>query len=163
MTEGATHFPAPTGRRLAPEGLALIGLFLICCLFTPAMGADADRPAGPSFRQDIVPALTRFGCSSGGCHGKLAGQNGFRLSLRGFAPEWDHPWITEEVNGRRINPAFPAESLMVTKPTGGVPHEGGTRFRADSRPARALIDWIAARAPSSPPEEAEATRLEVLP
>jgi hypothetical protein len=117
----------------------------------------------PSFRNDIEPILTKTGCNQGGCHGKLAGQNGFRLSLRGFAPEWDYGWITSEVNGRRIDSAFPAESLMVSKPTGGVAHEGGTRFRADSRAARALIDWIGARAPDSPADEPLATSLEVLP
>src|SRR5690349_1470813 len=56
--------------------------------------------SAPSFRQDIVPIFTRFGCNAGNCHGKLAGQNGFRLSLRGYAPEWDHEWITKELNGR---------------------------------------------------------------
>ena len=39
----------------------------------------ADKPA-PSFKNDILPILTRSGCNMGGCHGKLAGQNGFRLS-----------------------------------------------------------------------------------
>ena len=43
-----------------------------------------------AFVNDVEPVLTRFGCNSGGCHGKLAGQNGFRLSLRGYAPEADH-------------------------------------------------------------------------
>ena len=47
----------------------------------------------PSFKHDVLPILTRSGCNMGGCHGKLAGQNGFRLSLRGYAPEWDHDWI----------------------------------------------------------------------
>ena len=56
----------------------------------------ADKPA-PSFKHDVLPILTRSGCNMGGCHGKLAGQNGFRLSLRGYAPEWDHDWITQEV------------------------------------------------------------------
>ena len=61
----------------------------------------------PSFRQDIQPILTKSGCNAGGCHGKLVGQNGFRLSLRAFAPEWDYDWITREVNGRRVDFAFP--------------------------------------------------------
>jgi hypothetical protein len=61
----------------------------------------------PSFRQEILPILTKAGCNAGGCHGKLSGQNGFRLSLRGYAAEWDHDWVTNEVNGRRVNYAFP--------------------------------------------------------
>jgi hypothetical protein len=115
----------------------------------------------PSFRQDVLPLLTKAGCNSGGCHGKLSGQNGFRLSLRGFAAEWDYDWITKEVNGRRVNYAFPEESLLVQKATGGVIHEGGTRFRAGSREWQTLVDWIAARAPGPDAKEADATRLEI--
>src|SRR4051794_4226661 len=39
-----------------------------------------------NFTNQIVPIFTKLGCNSGGCHGKLAGQNGFRLSLLGFEP-----------------------------------------------------------------------------
>ena len=46
-------------------------------------------PRVPSFKQDIIPIFTKTGCNAGSCHGKLAGQNGFRLSLRGFAPDWE--------------------------------------------------------------------------
>ena len=115
----------------------------------------------PSFRQDVLPLLTRAGCNSGGCHGKLSGQNGFRLSLRGFAAEWDYDWITKEVNGRRVNYAFPEESLLVQKASGGVIHEGGTRFRVGSREWKTLVDWIAARAPAPDPKEADAASLEI--
>lgn len=136
----------------------------------PVIVTGAGQHVVPSFRNDIEPILTKTGCNQGGCHGKLAGQNGFRLSLRGYAPEWDYDWITKEVNGRRIDPAFPAESLLVTKPTGGAPHEGGTRFRADSAYARTIIDWVAGRAPvapeayaAAPKDEPVAASLEVLP
>ena len=44
----------------------------------------------PSFLNDVVPILTRQGCNQGSCHGKGAGQNGFRLSLRGYAPDMDY-------------------------------------------------------------------------
>lgn len=124
---------------------------------------DMASQRQPSFRQDILPLLTKAGCNAGGCHGKLAGQNGFRLSLRGFAPEWDHPWITTEVYGRRLNYAVPEESLMVMKALGRVPHEGGQRFPEGSREHRLLVDWIAARAPGPVSTEADAARLEVLP
>lgn len=111
--------------------------------------------ATPSFLHEIEPLLTKAGCNSGGCHGKLSGQNGFRLSLRGFAPEWDHDWITNEGRSRRINTAFPEESLLVQKATGRLPHEGGVRFRPGSRFEVALLEWIAARAPG--PDAAEPT------
>ncbi len=115
----------------------------------------------PSFRQDILPLLTKAGCNAGGCHGKLSGQNGFKLSLRGFAAEWDHDWITKEINGRRVNYAFPEQSLLVEKASGGVVHEGGTRFRVGSREWQTLVDWIGARAPASPAAEPDATELEI--
>ena len=43
-----------------------------------------------NFGNQIVPIFTKLGCNSGGCHGKLAGQNGFHLSLLGFEPEVDY-------------------------------------------------------------------------
>ena len=129
----------------------------------PVTVAEVGTRASPSFKQDILPILTKAGCNAGGCHGKLAGQNGFRLSLRAFAPEWDHDWLTKEVNARRINVAFPEQSLLVQKPVGEVVHEGGTKFRKDSRYYRTLVDWIAARAPGPVADEKDAARLEVLP
>ncbi len=122
-------------------------------------------PVEPSFRREIEPILTRLGCNQGSCHGKQAGQNGFRLSLRGYAPELDHRWITEELSGRRINPADPETSLLVTKPLGRVPHEGLVRFDGGSRYHRTLAAWIAARAPGPKTVAAEADpiALEILP
>ena len=43
---------------------------LLLALLLPA--ADA-----PSFINEVVPLLTRYGCNQGACHGKGAGQNGF--------------------------------------------------------------------------------------
>ena len=45
-----------------------------------------DAPLPLNFANHVVPIFTKLGCSSGGCHGKIAGQNGFRLSLLGFDP-----------------------------------------------------------------------------
>src|SRR5262249_51008173 len=116
----------------------------------------------PSFRQDVEPLLTRAGCNMGACHGKLAGQNGFKLSLRGYAPELDYGWITSDVSARRTNPAFPEESLLLLKALGQVPHEGGQRFATGSAYHRLLAAWIAARVPGPATNEAEALRLEML-
>ncbi|MFT5468854.1 MAG: hypothetical protein ACI8UO_003966 [Verrucomicrobiales bacterium] len=117
----------------------------------------------PSFVHDVEPLLTRSGCNTGSCHGKMAGMNGFKLSLRGYAPEWDHAWLTQELAGRRVNYAFPDQSVLVQKPTGGLLHEGGTKFRRGSRASEVLVDWIAARAPGPNPDEPALERLEVLP
>jgi hypothetical protein len=123
----------------------------------------ASEHAAPSYRQDILPILTRTGCNSGGCHGKMAGQNGFRLSLRGFAPEWDYDWLTSEVHSRRIDYAFPDDSLLLQKPLGRIPHQGGVRFEEGSRYHRALVEWITFRTPASSTNEQDAAQLEVLP
>ncbi len=39
----------------------------------------ADNPE-VNFPNQVVPIFTKFGCNGGGCHGKAAGQNGFKLS-----------------------------------------------------------------------------------
>ncbi len=129
----------------------------------PVVTVGTAGSQAPSFRQDVEPILTKSGCNQGGCHGKLAGQNGFRLSLRAFAPDWDHDWLTHEVSGRRINYAFPEESLLLQKAAGGVQHEGGTRFRKGSRSYRMMVDWIAARTPGPSSKEPEIVTLEVFP
>src|SRR5207245_4113398 len=91
-----------------------------------ASGTQERRP--PAFLNDVMPLFTRFGCNQGACHGKGAGQNGFRLSLRGYAPELDHGWLTREFTGRRVNLAAPEQSLVLRKPLGLAPHEGGKLF-----------------------------------
>ncbi len=124
---------------------------------------NSGRRPIPSFRQDVLPVFTKAGCNSGACHGKLAGQNSFKLSLRGYAPEWDIDWLTKEVRSRRVDYSFPEESLIIQKAVARVPHEGGARFAEGSRYHRTLIDWIAARAPGPDTNETDVVRLEVLP
>src|SRR4051812_10128361 len=151
---------------LAPAALLPVLLWLLPAGAEPSPPASpdpADRPAAPSFRQDIIPILTKAGCNSGGCHGKLAGQNGFKLSLRGYAPELDFDSLTTDVSGRRLDFAAPEQSLLVQKPTGQVPHEGGRLFDSDSQAYRVLLEWIKARAPGPDAKEADAERLEVIP
>jgi hypothetical protein len=117
----------------------------------------------PSFVQEIESLLTRLGCNQGACHGKGTGQNGLRLSLRGYAPEWDHEWITHEYGGRRVSTPAPEDSPLLRKPLGLTPHEGGKLFARDGRAHRMLADWLQAGMPGPAKEEAELRRLEVLP
>jgi len=116
----------------------------------------------PSFRNEVVPVLTRFGCNQGSCHGKGAGQNGFRLSLRGFAPEEDYDRLAIESLGRRMNHAAPDLSLILAKASNRIPHRGGELFSRDSRPYRLLVDWIGAGTPSVQAGEATLASLEIL-
>ena len=117
----------------------------------------------PSFREEIVPLFTKFGCNQGACHGKQAGQNGFRLSLRGYAPEQDHEWNTREFLGRRISRTVPEDSLLLMKPLGKMPHAGGRLFAENSRAHQLLRSWIEADLPGLKKEEPQPTKLEILP
>jgi hypothetical protein len=141
-------------RKLLP-GLAT----LVAALWTPCVA----RTDGPSFVNDVEPIFTRMGCNQGACHGKNAGQNGFRLSLRGYAPEWDHYWLTREYAGRRVNTAVPEASLLLRKPLGQAPHEGGKILKEGSREHQVLLDWIKAGAPGPNKDDPTLQKVEVAP
>lgn len=116
-----------------------------------------------SFRNQVQSVLSKTGCNMGACHGAAAGKNGFRLSLRGYDPEGDYNILTRQARGRRIVPHDPGRSLMLTKPTGAIPHKGGLRFTEDSREYRVIAEWIAQGQPGPTPDDARITRLEMLP
>ena len=99
-----------------------------------------------SFRNDVLPIISKLGCNSGACHGALAGKGGFRLSLRGFDPKTDHFNMVKQARGRRVEFREPARSLILTKPTGALSHKGGVRIEQDSEAYRVLTRWIAAGA-----------------
>ena len=95
-----------------------------------------------SFVNDVVPILSRHGCNAGSCHGAARGKDGFALSLFGYDPAGDYRALLREIPGRRINLAMPAESLLLAKATGSVPHTGGRLFDKDSESYRQLSRWI---------------------
>jgi hypothetical protein len=129
----------------------------------PVTVTGAKQPQPPSFVGGVLPLFTRLGCNQGACHGKGAGQNGFRLSLRGYAPEWDHAWLTREFDNRRINRTDPEASLLLRKPLGVAPHEGGKLFDRGSRGYQLLLDWIRAGTPGPQKDDLEVQTLEILP
>ncbi|MFN7139235.1 MAG: DUF1549 domain-containing protein, partial [Limisphaerales bacterium] len=116
-----------------------------------------------SFVNHIQPVLVKTGCSTGPCHGAQAGQAGFTLSLRGYDNEADYISLTRHALGRRINLDEPAKSMLLTKPTGAVPHKGGKRFEVDSIDYKVLADWIASGAPGPKTAERALEKIEVLP
>lgn len=122
-----------------------------------------EQPTAWSFRNHVEPVLARQGCSSGACHGALAGKGGFRLSLRGYDPERDFFTTVQQQLGRRVELADPATSLLLTKPTMAVPHKGGLRLTTDSIGYRILSEWIAAGAAGPADTDARLERLEVIP
>ena len=83
-----------------------------------------------SFRNDVMAVLSKAGCNRGVCHGNKFGKGGFKLSLRGFDPNFDFEAITRDVSGRRANPLEPDRSLMLLKPTMQVAHEGADGFQS---------------------------------
>jgi hypothetical protein len=129
----------------------------------PVRVRDLDDSRPLNFANDVEPLLTRHGCNAGGCHGRASGQNGFKLSLLGFDPGFDHSAIVSEARGRRIFPAAPARSLLLLKPTGQVPHGGGKRFEVDSETYQVLLRWIVQGAPVGDPAAPRLKRLEVVP
>lgn len=141
--------------------MRLNGALLALCLCL--MGPAAKAGDAASFLNEVIPLLTRQGCNQGACHGKGAGQNGFRLSLRGYAPELDHRWITREMDGRRLDPTQASSSLLLRKATAEAPHEGGRLFGRDSREYRLLEAWLQAGAPGPQPGELQAIALELTP
>ena len=123
---------------------------------------SADAPPR-SFRHELMPALSKAGCNMGACHGYSLGKNGFKLSLRGSDPDQDYAAITKEFFGRRISTTVPESSILVTKPQGDVPHEGGVRFKRNSFLAQTLIDWVRDGAPGDLQDPREVVRVTMSP
>ncbi len=96
-----------------------------------------------SFVRDVMPVMSKMGCNAGTCHGSDQGKNGFKLSLRGYDPEFDHRALTDDLAGRRFNRSAPDQSLMLLKLSGGVPHVGGVLTRAGDPYYELVRNWIA--------------------
>jgi hypothetical protein len=122
-----------------------------------------DKPFEWSFRNHVQPVLAKAGCSSGACHGAAAGQNGFKLSLRGYDNEGDFQTLTRSALGRRVIPSDPGRSLMLLKPTTAVPHKGGKRFEVGSIDYKVISEWIASGTPPPKPEDPRITKIEIVP
>jgi hypothetical protein len=119
----------------------------------------ANKPV--SFSREIMPILSKVGCNAGTCHGSRAGKNGFKLSLRGYDADYDYRALVDDLAGRRFNRSQPAQSLMLLKPTNGVPHEGGFLFDEESRPYKMIEQWIAEGCKWD--TAAKVTKLDVFP
>lgn len=129
----------------------------------PVKVQNAGVNPSPSFRNDIEPALMKAGCNTGACHGSAQGKNGFRVSLFGFDPAMDYINLTRDNRARRLNAGSPDDSLMLTKATGQVDHEGGERFNPESALYATIHRWIAEGAQSDPGEPPALTGVEILP
>ena len=102
------------------------------------------------FERHIMGLFSKLGCNAGSCHGSFQGKNGFRLSLFGYDAARDINALTRDNLGRRIDPVNPENSLLLLKPTGAVPHEGGVRFTKDSWQYQIFRQWVEAGAKREP-------------
>ncbi|MBM4005253.1 MAG: DUF1553 domain-containing protein [Planctomycetes bacterium] len=109
----------------------------------PVRVMNAAEAASISFVRDIQPVLSKTGCNQGTCHGAKDGKNGFKLSLRGYDPIYDHRALTDDIGARRFNRAAPEQSLMLLKATGSAPHVGGVRMNVGEPYYEMLKQWIA--------------------
>ncbi|MGI8966274.1 MAG: S-layer protein, partial [Limisphaerales bacterium] len=148
LANGIAILTAKAGRKIAQAKVAV---------------EQMEKPFEWSFRNHVQPVLTKAGCNAGACHGAAAGQNGLKLSLRGYDDESDFLALTRQSLGRRVNENDPGRSMILIKPTTAVPHKGGKRFEINSIDYRVLADWISAATPGPKKEDPRIQKIEILP
>jgi len=148
IANGAAEITATYGTQSAKVSVAI-------------KGTEIAQPI--NFANQISPVLTKLSCNSGGCHGKISGQNGFRLSLLGFEPELDYMTLLKESRGRRLMPASPDQSLFLLKGAGVVPHGGGKKMDVASEEYKLLRRWIAAGMPYGQEKDPKVAKVTVFP
>jgi len=116
-----------------------------------------------TFLRDIAPILNKTGCTSGPCHGAAKGKNGFKLSLRGYDPQFDYEALLYDLSGRRFNRADPGRSLMLAKPSQEIAHGGGLRLEKDSDYYKTIYIWIAQGVPFGDPAKDSVVEMRVEP
>jgi len=125
--------------------------------------AGPPEPQRVTFLRDVAPILNKAGCTAGACHGAAKGKNGFKLSLRGYDPQFDYEALLYDLAGRRFNRADPGRSLMLAKPSQEVAHGGGRRFARDSDYYKTIYNWIAQGVPYGDPAKDTVVELRAEP
>jgi len=129
----------------------------------PVEVTNAGKDTPVDFVKEVMPVLTRTGCNMGACHGAQHGRGGFRLSLLGFDPQFDHAQIVQSAEGRRVVLSDPERSILLQKPVVLMEHGGGERLRIGSRHYDRLRRWLEDGAPESSQKDPEAASIEVWP
>src|SRR5258708_31800692 len=106
--------------------------FLIPLVAVTASFAAAET-ANVNFLRDVAPIMSKTGCMSGTCHGAAKGKNGFKLSLRGYDPQFDYESLLYDMAGRRFNRPHPRRSLVLAKTSQEGAHRGRRRVSEDPR------------------------------
>src|SRR3954453_5159436 len=140
---------------------------LLCCCALASQAVAIDLPAGGrlekvDFERHVMGLFSKAGCNNGSCHGSFQGKNGFRRALFPLPPHKAHAALTREIQGRRIDPINPDNSLLLQKAAGLIRHEGGTRFTKDSWQYQIFREWIRQGAPRSK-GTGEVTSIELSP
>ena len=125
--------------------------------------SNFSAPFQWSFRNDVIPVMTKAGCNMGACHGAAAGKNGFKLTLRGYDPETDYYTLSHQALARRTERLEPAKSLILLKPTLTIAHGGGKRFAVGSTEYQVISGWIADGMPKPLDSDPRVTSIEVTP
>ena len=120
-----------------------------------------ERPV--SFRQDVLPILTRQGCNAGTCHGSPSGKGGFALSLMAFDAPKDYLMLTRDMHGRRIDTFDPDLSLILRKPSNSLSHRGGLKLPHEGREYQILRKWISAGCADDATNLTKCNGIEVTP
>src|SRR5205814_963684 len=107
--------------------------------------ATADVPV--SFAREVQPILTKAGCNAGSCHGAQHGRGGFKLSLFGFDPVFDHSQIVQSNEGRRVVLSDAERSILLAKPALVMEHGGGERLKHNGRDYTRIRQWLEDGAP----------------
>ncbi len=135
-------------------------LLLAAVSFIAAGAQAADQV---TFLRDVAPILNKVGCTSGPCHGAAKGKAGFKLSLRGYDPDFDYQVLLYDLSGRRFNRTDPGHSLMLAKPTQEIAHGGGLRIERGSAYYTTIYNWIEQRVPFGDPAKDKVERIEMEP
>lgn len=135
----------------------------LCFLPLLLLGGMAHGGTIPSFRNDVMAAISKAGCNLGTCHGNATGKGGFKLSLRGQDIDYDFTALTRDISGRRVNAFSPDDSLILVKGINKLAHEGGKRMDAGGWEYQVLRDWIAAGMPAASKDDVRVKKLEVTP
>lgn len=145
--------------------VARVLLALSLLLFVePLSAGDLVAPVDEvSFDRDVMAVISKAGCNWGACHANANGKGGMKLSLRGEDPQFDFDALVREHSGRRVNVLEPDTALILLKPSGKLPHQGGVRFTADSPEYEILRRWLESGAPGPRDDAPKLARLEVSP
>ena len=171
VTPWAVLTPASAGVKVHEDGYIFPMTVGTTQIKVSVKGVTAELPVNVksmktepvSFVRDVMPILSHAGCNNGTCHGAAEGKNGFKLSLRGYDPDFDYELLIEDISGRRFNRAFPEQSLMLLKPTSEVPHKGGQVIVPEDRDYNLLHQWITEGAIPDVETTQRVERLEVVP